>query len=439
MRKKGFALLFTALSAAGCFAGNDTIPKEEYSYTPSALLFGIPDPFQLKPAGENTYSFAPFADFYTGSNCFTVKFTENFFGHGFISDEVKNDASSKLRNKNTIGIDFSTGALYMQKAEKLFGPGGYLLAGAQYNFEESSRFTRDLFHLTFYGNYDLQGQTADFSGSKFSLTSLLEYKLGFMKVYDQHYNTFQYGITAGLVQGLSGVDMKIKHGSLFTATDGTYLNLDYNFDLYTSGKNRPDLSKFTGTGFTFDIFGQMDLPEWGLRGSVFLNDLGAVFWDQNPTRITADTAFIFEGIAIDDLFTATDQAVGGETDSLFNLLHVEKGTKVFSQALPTRLNASITKSQTDGWYGTLGVQYLINTPYVPLIWAEAGKTFPPLKLTTSLNVHAGGYGNFNLGLEVMKQFGNFLQVKLGSNSLLGVFAPYIFTGAAGYVVIDAQL
>jgi hypothetical protein len=69
---------------------------------------------------------------------------------------------------------------------------------------------------------------------------------------------------------------------------------------------------------------------------------------------------------------------------------------------------------------------------------QAGKSFNPLQLTVSANIHAGGYGGFNFGFDVTKQFGNSIEARLGSNSVLGLVAPGLFTGAAGYVGVGVE-
>ncbi len=89
-------------------------------------------------------------------------------------------------------------------------------------------------------------------------------------------------------------------------------------------------------------------------------------------------------------------------------------------------------------YVSAGAQYILNIPYTPLIFLQVGKSFNSLQLTASANLHAGGYGGFNIGFNITKQFGTSVVARLGSNSLLGLVAPGLFTGAAGYVGVGVQ-
>jgi len=395
----------------------------------TTTIFGIFDPLNA-PLGRNGITVVAFSDLYTASNCFSTDFIQNFFGSGFITEEMKDNASEKLTNLNTIGVDFYNGVWLMMAAKK--NADNIFLAGIEYNFEESSQFTSDLFHLVFYGNYDYQNITAQLTDSKFSLTSVMEYKVGMMKIFDDDYNTFKIGATGGLVQGLSGLDIKTRYGTLFTAPDGRYLDLEYDFDIHTSGENKPSLTSFIGAGFSFDIFGKAYFQGPEISVNVMMNDIGAVFWNKDPLQYSGDSTLHFEGIEINNLFAATDSAATGNTDSLLEIIGIQKGEKIFSQALPSRLNVSVSKNIGNSMYFTLGTQYIFNTPYKPLIFVQGGKTFYDLKLTVSANAHVGGYGAFNAGLDITKRFGNAIQIKVGSNSLLGLVAQEVFTGVGAY-------
>ena len=434
MQKRLITLLAVALCGCNILKAAPDSTKTSNAadeFLAPATIFGIFDPLQLNVNGNERFFFVPYADFYTASDCFTTRFIQNFFGSGFVTEEIKNDASSRLSDLNTIGIDFNSGLWMMVRSKK--DPHNFFIAGIDYNFEESSRFTDDLFHVVMYGNYDLQGITSDFSDSKFSLTSTMEYKAGFMKLMDQGYNQYKFGFTGGFVQGLSGMDIKVQNTTMFTAEDGRYLDLDYDFRIYTAGKNKPSLTALNGAGFSADIFGSAYFqgPEIGIN--LLVNDIGVVFWDKDPFKISADSAIRFEGISIDNLFAATDSTIAGQSDSLLEILGVIKEENVFSQALPSRLNFSATKYWKDaGSFFTLGMQYIFNAPYSPLIFAQGGKTFKNSELTLAINAHVGGYGDYNAGIDITKSIFDHVQLKIGSNSLLGILAPDSFTGAAGY-------
>ncbi|MEZ5013797.1 MAG: DUF5723 family protein [Chitinophagales bacterium] len=434
MRKFGLFVFLTGLVYARTFAtAEDTVAQKSsasaYQYVPNTSIFGVFDPLSVQMY-DKKFALIPYSDLYTASNCFSVKFIQNFFGSGFITDEMKDLANSKLSDLNTIGVDFYSGLWMMMRTKD--NDNAYFIAGVDYNFEESGQFTRDLFHIVFYGNYDLQDQTADLTDSKFSLTSVMEYKVGFMRVFDAHYNKVTFGITGGLVQGLSGLDIKTKYGTLYTADDGRYIDLDYDFSIKTSGENKPSLSSFTGAGFSFDAYAQLYLQGPEITINAMIQDVGAVFWSNGPLKISADSTLHFEGIEVNNFFAATDETAAGNSDSLLEILGVVKEENVFSQALPSRLFASATKKIGNDAYFTLGTHFMFNTPYKPLVFVQAGRSFTPMRFTASVNAHTGGYGGFNVGLDLSKEFGSFLNLRIGSNSILGVVAPDSFTGAAGY-------
>lgn len=411
-------------------AQTDSASTENWSYAAPTTIFGIYDPLQV-PMGDNRFAISTYGDLYLASNCFSASFLQNFFGSGFITTEMKDFAASKLNAENTIGVDVNAGVWFQMALKK--NPTLNFLAGIDYNLEESSRFTPDLFHLVFYGNYDYQNYSADLSGSGFSLTNVMEYKVGLMKRFNAGYNDYTLGATVGLAEGLSGFDMKMPTGTLFTAFDGRYIDVDYDIRVLSSGGGAPQLGSFAGSGISADIFwkGYFKGPEITIQAMV--NDLGAIWWNNDPVKFSGDTAVHFEGIEIDNVFSASDDAIGGDADSLFSILGLTEETQEsFSQALPTRINLSATKLLNIDLYLTIGGQYILNTPYKPLVFLQLAKALNAQKMAVAINAHAGGYGTFNAGLELSKSFGNMVHLRAGTNSLLGIVLPDTFTGLGAY-------
>ena len=431
-----FALAIVCTTAQANPDSTATKSSAEYTYTAPTTIFGIYDPLNVS-LRDNRFAFTAYGDLFLASNCFSASFLQNFFGSGFITEEMKDFASEKLSAENTLGVDLSAG-LWMQMAMKN-NADNIFIAGIDYNFEESSQFTPDLFHLAFYGNYDLQGETAILSGSKFSLTNVIEYKVGMMKLFNNGYNTYKLGITGGLVQGLSGLDIKAPTGTMYTAPDGRYIDFDYDFSIKTSGKNAPNLASFVGAGFSVDLFGQAYFKGPEITINAMVNDIGAVFWNNDPLKISADSTLHFEGIEINNLFGAVDTTIAGSSDSLLEILGVVEEENVFSQALPSRINISASKYITADIYFTIGAQYILNTPYKPLIFVQAAKAIPSLKMSIAANAHAGGYGVFNAGLDISKDLGSLATIRVGSNSLLGIVAPDTFRGLGAYGTLTVRL
>jgi hypothetical protein len=169
------------------------------------------------------------------------------------------------------------------------------------------------------------------------------------------------------------------------------------------------------------------------------NDLGMIFWNNDPTKISADSVLHFEGVETNNLFSATDEATAGNSDSLLQILGVVEKSDVFTQALPSRINISASKMFGSDYYFTLGGQYMLNTPYKPLVFMQFAKVFTPLQMAIGVNAHGGGYGVFNAGIDISKTFGSMIELRLGSNSLLGLVAADAFTGIGGYGTITVKL
>ncbi len=430
LKKTLTCLALACVCTAALATPDSTSTADTYTYAAPTTIFGIYDPLNV-PLGENRFAITAYGDLYLASNCFSASFLQNFFGSGFITEEMKDFAADKLSAENTFGVDVYAG-VWMQMAMKN-NPDNIFIAGIDYNFEESSQFTPDLFHLAFYGNYDYQNYEAQLTGSNFSLTNVMEYKVGMMKLLNDNYNDFKMGATVGLVQGLSGVDVKTRYGTLFTAVDGRYIDLDYDLAILSSGKGAPNLGQFKGVGVSADLFWQGYFKGPEVTINVMANDIGAVWWTDDPLKITGDSLVRFEGIELDNFFSASDDAIAGDPDSLLSILGVqEEPEDVFSQALPSRINISATKMMGGDFALTLGGQYMLNTPYKPLVFMQVAKVFTQQKMSVAVNAHAGGYGVFNAGIDLGKSFGEHLHLRLGSNSVLGILAPDAFTGLGAY-------
>ncbi len=436
MKKTLLIALMAAVCATAQATPDSTKTSAAYTYAAPTTIFGIYDPMQVQ-LNDQRFAITAYGDLYLASNCFSASFLQNFFGSGFITEEMKDFASSKLKAENTLGVDLYSG-LWFQMAMKK-NPDLVFLAGIDYNFEESSRFTSDLFHLVFYGNYDYQNVEAQLTGSGFSLTNVMEYKVGLMKRMRSGYNDFTLGATVGLAEGLSGFDMKTSYGTLFTAADGRYIDVDYDIRVLSSGGGAPKLGSFAGAGVSADVFWQGYFKGPEITINAMANDLGAIWWNNDPVKFSGDTMVHFEGIAIDNLFSSTEEAISGEGDSLFSILGlVEETQETFSQALPSRINISATKMFSGDIYFTLGGQYMLNTPYKPLIFMQVAKVLPAQKLSLGVNAHAGGYGTFNAGIDISKSFGNIIDLRIGSNSILGLVAADTFTGLGAYGALSVR-
>ena len=115
------------------------------------------------------------------SSSIPQNFMNKFIFPGFIDDNLKKEASDKMKNKNYFGgnaignVNILFSALNdTSKKSNLFG------FGFGTRTEVDLRFNKDLFYLTFYGNQPFAGTTLNLNNTNFNALSysFLEFSFG---------------------------------------------------------------------------------------------------------------------------------------------------------------------------------------------------------------------------------------------------------------------
>jgi len=110
------------------------------------------------------------SDFQFASNALTTGLAKTYYLKGFISDDMKDDVSKNLADKNRLGGEFSQAFYYRHKPDTLFGRTDLSwFIGIKNVNEINSTFSRDLFEVYFRGNKNYGGKTAYFSGFNYRL------------------------------------------------------------------------------------------------------------------------------------------------------------------------------------------------------------------------------------------------------------------------------
>src|SRR5687767_5962409 len=98
-------------------------------------------------------------DFEAGSNGLNGSLANRLVWGGHISNQVKEESSRLLRDRNNFGV----GLNYNISAFLKGGPKHDFLIGVKNQEVLNATYSRDFFNLMFYGNKMYQGKTADLS------------------------------------------------------------------------------------------------------------------------------------------------------------------------------------------------------------------------------------------------------------------------------------
>ena len=88
--------------------------------------------------------------------------------NGFITNEMKDAVSSKLKSKNQFGAGFRYEFSYRHRPDSMFGlENSYYQVGFRDIYHLDSRFNKDVFELYFRGNKNFAGKSADLGNFEF--------------------------------------------------------------------------------------------------------------------------------------------------------------------------------------------------------------------------------------------------------------------------------
>ncbi|MBC8047753.1 MAG: hypothetical protein H7Y00_13230 [Fimbriimonadaceae bacterium] len=400
------------------------------NYTPT--ISGIYNPvWNYNNALEN-FTISAYGDIYTGSNSITTTFLKNIYNSGFIDDTMKNTVSENLESINRVGVNIFSGVGFTLYNKKIFKGKAAITGGIEHVVQQTADFTPDVFHLIFYGNYDLQDSIARLSNTTFNGIKYNKYRFGIIKPIPMSDGIITASAMLGVVQGQSTNFININNGAFYTAPYGEYIDFTYDFVVKNTA---PDSGFFDwqGAGASLDLFFEYNWTNIDLKLSFIATDVGFIKWYSDTKKLTADTSIFFEGVEVDDLLNATGSVF--TQDTIYDLLGLKETELAFSTALPIKLNTAIVKEFNPTFYAALGVQHIINSTYVPLVYLKSGKIFTKTGTAVDGIIEYGGYGGLSFGVGATQRITKNASIQINASNFLGLIVPDKLTGAAGYIVL----
>lgn len=225
--------------------------------------------------------------------------------------------------------------------------------------------------------------------------------------------------------------------SLYTAPNGTQVNVNADYDLYTTKTlGKVGLFQFQGYGAGIDVGMRYAISE-KFDVDLAVNDLGFTSWSTNNINDTVNVNW--EGISVASLFQdSISQVVDHQVDSIKGLLlpdTIQKRHMVYSP-VSVRANATFhlsEKASISGsvvWY-PLAVGQRSRLPLIGVSYQH--------KVVEGLTLGANAYGlgldTYGFGAMANYQFtiGSVgLDIMAGSDNLLGFVAPKFGRGMNAY-------
>lgn len=348
------------------------------------------------------------------SSSIPQNFMNKFIFPGFIDDNLKKEASDKMKNKNYFGgnaignVNILFSALNdTSKKSNLFG------FGFGTRTEVDLRFNKDLFYLTFYGNQPFAGTTLNLNNTNFNALSysFLEFSFGRSKITSNTCTSLWGDI--GLVLGHGFTDLNLKNASIFTEQNGDYLALSASESSISMSENLTTSSP-KGLGAKFDIHYSQQTESSNLLISV--ENIGGILW-RNATSADIDTTFYFEGIEIENIFQLSD-SVWNQFSSIDSLI-TSKKEDIF-KIIPIDFTVYY-KKKLNLIYFDLLARHRLFANYTPFV--RAGLNFDLPLFNPGITAAYGGYSNLRIGLNTDIKLINALKIQIGTNNVLGAIIP----------------
>jgi hypothetical protein len=353
--------------------------------------------------------------YYYSSNAITNRFAQEYETKGFITDEMKDEVSKKLSDKNLLGAGFEQNLFFV------FHPDSSkknitAFAGISNKFHSDSKFPRDLFELVFRGNKSYAGKTADLSDFEFNSYNYRQFTAGMGKDFVRPHSKIYVGAAVNVVQGVRFNKIKSGHTTLYTQPDGEYLDGDFDVTIQRDDSASAKFLPSDGTGFSGDLFFSFE-SETGNIFSAAFEDFGNIRWNKYSSTVRIDTSFSYSGIDVSDLFIFNDSVSTQMTvDSTYyqNFLTNRKKERVTTQ-LPFSVRfAYMHPFKNIHLDVTAGVGLLLYTNATPNYFAS-GNYHLNKKNEIALMVSYGGFAKFNAGISVAHHFAHGFSVHAGSN------------------------
>lgn len=313
----------------------------------------------------------------------------------FIDREKKDNAYSKLKGDNRFG------ALTEWQAQIIFpvdsasrAKGSHLSVRYRENSAYTGKFGDDAFKLLFDGNKQFAGQTADISGTELYFLAYRSFELGYVLTKPKAL----YSIHFGLATGRNFQQLKIEKGNLYTAEDGTYLDLNWNGSFFGSASRVDGFFNSRASGAIMSLeFKQLAGRKWVFTES--LSDLGFMNWNPAGRVVSVDTAFRFTGIQLGNIFDLNVQTIV-LGDTLEQKLLGDNVRENRMTALPFHLNICAERMFAGRWSGSVFIDYRYLPGFQPQAGLSARKGFGKQR-SIRLIVSYGGFGGLQTGLDAV--------------------------------------
>lgn len=391
-------------------------------------VYPLIDPSMVWIAGEDTaksWQTGAFSWLEAGSGTVPSALVNRFLQAGSIDNELKQTALDRLQANNSAGLQWRQGAFVQHLVD---GQGWWL------RLENSTtlgiNFSRDLFQLAMFGNASFAGTTASLDGQLVQDNhNLLE--VGRLKSWSLGGHTVTAAPFVALKQGYSAQSGELS-GTIFTAADGSYLDLDASGYWFRTDSAYVTPTTFRGFGANAGLWLQLKAGSWLVGGRYHLQL--PVNWSAFSPNFSGSVQRRWTGWDITELFNGNGNDPLG-IDSLASYLDTLKTAPTFQAQHQGTL--FITR-QMGNWDVTLGANLTTESWKRQQVYAQVSRQLGAKPLALAGHVAYGGWSGYNMGMHLRGELFPGLYLMAGTQHLLSLALPMDVSGTSYFVLLAWQ-
>lgn len=333
------------------------------------------------------------------STALPAAFSNAFLFRKHLEREAVNRYSAALHaNQNRIGGFVHSGGSYFWTPGNSW-KANHAFAGISYAYFQgiSLNFSKNLFDLAMKGNAGFAGTVVDFNNSNFYSIQYQTLKANYLKKYKNMY--FRFAL--GLIQGFSSNEIRLEKASLFTASEGEYMDLGIKGQFTQSARADNRIGNGLPSSGPVGDFA-MQWKGKHLFWDFSVEDAGFINWTEKTQMSQVDTSFRFSGIRIDNLFQINSSNLTG--DSLKEALRGIRQTGRQMTASPARTKAGIVWMAGEHSGFSLYVRHIFIPGFVfekQMAYHWERTLNKDMRMGFKLSISQGGFGRWNTALSLI--------------------------------------
>ena len=373
------------------------------------------------------YSVGVYGRYQLSSNAIPSSMIWQAFQGKFIDRKLRERASNSLFDKNGLGVDLDYGIYARHLPDSSKGIGWYVNVADRTHAH--AVFTKDFFDIVMFGNAMFAGETTNLSDLWLTFITYKQFEAGILKPIETSDGKWQIGLGVSFLAGNRNLNFLVSRGELYTDSDGEYLEGVIQGEIETASLTSTQYFDNSGLGMSGALSVAFESDRFGFR--LDATDLGFIRWNQNLKSTELDSTFRFEGIDV-NLFGG-DGFASISLDTVVDGFVKQREPQSYSTVTPGRIRLeAFYKLKSKDFRVYAGLQYRIANGYLPYGYIGA-RTPLPHGFFIDGRFAYGGYGSWNLGLELRKRFGEVFEVRLGTNNLEGYVLPMFGTSQSAYL------